>query len=1098
MRLLFDLRKIIFFVPFYFLVMLILFMFFLFTTTFADETKHNFLLRFPDVQGDKVVFVAGADIWLAPVQGGVATRLTIHDGEELFPKFSPDGSLIAFTGKYDGNSDVYVMNTYGGDITRVTFHPDFDAVLGWDESKNKIMFSSSRNSFNRFTRLFLINPDGGGLEEIPLPEAAQGSFSPDGKKIAYCKVAVDGRTWKRYRGGLAPDVYIYDFETKKEKNITDSKAIDSNPMWIGDKVYFSSDQDRVLNIWAYDTKTEKTVQITKFTGEEYDVRRPSMGGNQIVYELGGDLYLTNVDSKETKRLPIEIKSDAPELRPYLKKLDENIQGIDLSPCGKTVLLVARGEVFTVPRKEGITRNLSQNCGAHEKNTVWSPDGKTIAYFSDKDGEYNLYLIDSEGKSPAQKLTDFKDGYRHTLRWSQDSKKIGFTDQTLTLFFIDVVSKKITKVDKAEYENIDIAQDMKDIYDFSWSPDSRFIAYAKMDASLVNKIYIFALDDGKTRCISDGAFNEFHPVFSKDGEHLFFISNRRFDPTFCDFEWEMVYKKLAGIYSYTLKKDGKALFPVLPVKEEEKAKAENKEKKNLVVIDFEGLNQRVETLPLPRGNYRFLAVNDHSLFYLNKDEGDFNRFDFRDVGARNLSSFNFKEKQESKVIEGIDGYKLSFDGSTIIYKKGSEVGVIDASAKDSKGEAISLADVKMPFDPLKEWKQIFNEAWRMERDFYYEPNMHGLDWPAMKVKYSKMMNRVTCRQDVEFVIGELISELNSSHTYVFGGDIQRKADDVNIGMLGVDYAIDKNSNRYVFKKIYREVDWNGDTRPPLFGPGVQVNEGDYLLMLNGKEVFAGKEIYSYFVDLANKPIEIVINNKPTLQGARTYTVKPLGGEYRLRYMDWVESNRKFVEKESNGQIGYIHLPDTYTGSATLFPRYFYSQTTKKGIIVDGRFNGGGLDPDIFLTRLNKKPLSFWTRRYSHDYSVPWLGTNTHQVCLTNRQAGSGGDELPYLFRLKGMGQVIGTRSWGGLIGVSFWVNLIDGGGMSAPDYRIYDKDGKWVVENEGVSPDITIDLDPADFGTGRDAQLQKGLDVLFQKIKSEPGEWPKHEAYPVDK
>jgi tricorn protease len=1079
---------------------------------FAQDAGHDFLMRFPDVHGDSVVFVAGEDIWIAPAQGGIATRLTMHDGEEVFPKISPDGSLIAFTGEYDGNADVYVMDTYGGNITRVTYHPGYDAVIGWDAVSNRIMFTSSRNSFSRFTRVYLINPDGTGLEELPLPEAAQASFSGDGKQIAYCKISREGRTWKRYRGGLAPDIYIYDFATKKEKNVTNSDATDSNPMWIGDKIYFCSDRDRVLNIWSYDTKTEALEQLTKYTEKEYDVRRPSMGGARIVYELGGDLYVLDVATKASRRVPVEIRADTPELRPYLKEVDGYVTGIDCSPDGKTALLTARGEPFTVPRKEGITRDLTGTSGAREKDAVWSPDGKTIAYFSDESGEYNLYTIDSQGATQPQKLTNFKDGYRHTLRWSPDGKKIAYTDQTLTLYFIDVAAKKITKVDKADYENVDISLDLKDIYDFSWSPDSRFLAYAKMDESLVDKIYIFSLETNRSRCISNGEFNEFHPVFSKDGQRLFFISNRRFDPTFCDFEWEMVYKRLAGIYSYTLRKDGAALFPVLPAKEEPKqeekaaAKAEKGAKKEekgaakekLVAIDFDGLNRRIETFPLPRGNYRFLAVNDDALFYLNKDEGDFNRFEFRDPGPRNLYAFSFKDKNESTVLEGIDDYALSADGSTIIYKMGPVVGMIDASARDSKGEAINLADVKMNLVPLDEWRQIFNESWRMERDFYYEPGMHGLDWAAMRVKYGKMLERATCRQDVQYVIGELIGELNTSHTYVFGGDVQREAEWVNVGLLGADYGIDEANKLYRFKKIYGEVDWNDEERPPLVGAGIDVKEGDYLLKVNGRDVSANRSIYSYFIDLAGEPVELTVNDKPSPQGARTAIVKPVRNEHRLRYMDWVERNRRFVDKESLGQVGYMHLPDTYTGSAALFPRYFYSQTTKRGIIVDGRFNGGGLDPDIFLTRLNKRPLLYWTRRYSHDYISPWLGTNAHLVCLTNRWAGSGGDMLPYLFREKGMGPVIGTRSWGGLVGVSMWIGMIDGGGLSAPDYRVYNPQGKWVVENKGVAPDIVVDLDPADFGTDRDAQLSTALEVLLKKIKEDPRPWPEHEAYPVDR
>ncbi|MBN2355662.1 PD40 domain-containing protein, partial [candidate division KSB1 bacterium] len=567
------------------------------------------LLRFPDVHEDAVVFVAGGDIWIASTDGGLATRLTLHDGDETFPKFSPDGTLIAFTGEYDGNGDIYVMDRFGGNITRVTYHPDYDEVVGWHEGKNKIIFRSGRYSATRSSNLYLINHDGSGLEDIPLPQAVQGCFSPDGGKIAFNKVSRENRTWKRYQGGTAQEVYVYDLAAKTERNVTRFRGTDRIPMWIGDKIYFSSDRDGVLNIWSYDTNTEAVEQVT--THKAYDVRRPSMGGEQIVYEHGGDLYLLNVNTKQSKLVPIEIRSDAPEVRPYLKSVEENVTGFACSPDGATALLVARGEIFTVPRKEGITHNLSKNCGARDKDAVWSPDGKTIAYFSDQDGEYNLYVIDAEGETTPQKLTDLKDGYRHTLRWSPDSKKLGYTDQTLTLYYIDVATKKITRVDKAEYENVDISLDLKDIYDYTWAPDSRYIAYAKMDESWVNKIYIFSLETGKSRCISDGAFNDFHPVFTPDGEHLLFVSNRRFSPTFCDFEWEMVYKKNAGIYSYTLKKDGESLMPLIPAKKEPNARDEKSEKDKpvLVTIDFDGLNQRIEALPVERGNYRYLSTDD---------------------------------------------------------------------------------------------------------------------------------------------------------------------------------------------------------------------------------------------------------------------------------------------------------------------------------------------------------------------------------------------------------------------------------------------------------------------------------------------------------
>ncbi len=1055
------------------------------------------LMHYPDVHGNWVVFVAEGDIWKVPVTGGEAIRLTMNDGEETFPKFSPDGKWIAFTGEYDGNPDVYIMDVYGGHIKRLTYHPGYDRVVGWDPANNKIIFSSSRLSYSRFTRLFTINPDGSDIQPLILHEAAQGSFSPDGSKIAYNRVSREFRTWKRYKGGTAQDIYIFDFKKMKDRKITKFVGTDRLPMWIGDKIYFSSDRTGILNIYAYDTKTKNIIQITHF--KKYDVRFPSSDNRSIVFQLGGDIYVLDTLHPKPHKIDISIRSDAPELRPYLKKVDKYVTHIGISPNGKRALLIARGEIFTVPAKEGPTRDLSNTPGAREKDAVWSPDGKSIAYFSDADGEYQLYLIDPMGKEKPRKLTSFKSGYRHSLRWSPDSKKLAFTDQTLTLYYYDLNKHKLVKVDKAKFENIDVSVDKKEIYDFSWSPDSRYIAYSKMDSTLVNKMYIYDLKNGSIHCISEGLFNDFNPVFTKDGQHLIFISNRRFDPTFGDIEWEMVYKNLAGIYAYTLRKDGPALFPLKSDEQNgpQNANHQNKEIKKApsVQIDFDGLLQRVEAFPLKRGNYRQLQVNATSVFYLNKDNGDFNRFEFRSVGPRDLFAFDLQKQKERTIVKGINDYRLSANGKTIIFKKNKKVGLVSADASEAQGEMLNLADLKMWFVPAAEWQQIYHEAWRTERDFYYEPGMHGLNWPDIYKKYEPMLKRAVCRQDVRYVIGEMIGELASSHTYVYGGDYERKAKPVNVGLLGADYEIDARHHLYRFKKIYQIPDWLKNTMPPLFGPEKPVHVGDYLLKVNNRNVTSNKNIYSYFVDLAGKQVTLTVNDKPTLKGARTLTVKPVYSEYFLRYLAWVEHNRQVVEKASHGLIGYLHLPDTYVGSARIFPKYYYSQTRKKGLIVDGRYNGGGLDPDIFLERLAKKPLSYWTRRYSHDYFMPWMANNAHLVCLTNKQAGSGGDELPFLFREKGMGKIIGTRTWGGLIGYSADYKLIDGGVITMPDYRIYTKDGKWVVENEGITPDIVLDNDPVQMSKGYDAQLMKGVEVLMKEIKKDPRPWPKHPPFP---
>ncbi|MCK4835397.1 MAG: PD40 domain-containing protein, partial [Candidatus Aminicenantes bacterium] len=605
------------------------------------------LMRFPDIHENTIVFVHGEDIWKVGIDGGVAIRLTIHDGEERFPKFSPDGKMIAFTGDYDGNPDVYVMNSDGGKIQRVTFHPGYDQVVGWHRLKNKIIFSSTRHSHSRFSRLFLISPDGSGLEKLILHEAAFGSFSPDGNRMAYNKGAREHRTWKRYQGGLAQEIYLFDFKTRTEKNISNFRGTDRTPMWIGDMIYFTSDRDGVLNVFAFHTASGQIKQVTSH--KKYDVRRPSMGGALIVYELGGTLWVLDTTIGKTNRVNIQIKSDAPEMRPYLKKVDGFITGFDISPTGKRALITARGEIFSLPRKDGPTRNLTQDSGSHDKDGAWSPDGKSIAFLSDKSGEYEIYIIDPRGKKKAYPLTRHQNGYRHTLRWSPDSQKIAFADQTLRCFYLDLKTKKITEVDRAEYENVDVSLDLKPIYDFTWSPDSRYIGYSKMDKDQVYKIYIYSLETGKIHCVSHGIFNDFNPVFSQDGEHLIFISNRRFNPTLCDFEWEMVYKNVAGVYALTLRKEGKPLLPFKSDEEESGAKtkksSKDKKKSKRTEIDFQGIAERIQPLPLPAANYRNLSINESAVFFLNSDSGDYNRFEFRALGPRNLCCFSFKERKK---------------------------------------------------------------------------------------------------------------------------------------------------------------------------------------------------------------------------------------------------------------------------------------------------------------------------------------------------------------------------------------------------------------------------------------------------------------------
>ena len=1066
------------------------------------EVQKRGIFRYPDVHEDLVAFSYGGDIWRVPTEGGIARRLTIHDGDEVSPKFSPDGQKIAFIGEYDGNADIYVMNLHGGDISRVTFHPGRDEIIGWHPHREKILFRSGRHSYAGFTRLYLISPDGTGLEELIMHEAARGSYSPSGDRIAYNRVSRAHRTWKRYAGGLAQELYIFDFTTDRERQVTEFKRTDRFPMWIDNQIYFNSDRTDRLNLYAYDPASEEIEQLTRH--QEYDVRYPSAGNHQIVYQFGATLRVFDTESNTDSEIPIEIRTDQPAARPYLKNVQKYVtDDFHLSPSGERALVVARGEVFTVPEEHGPVRNLTGSSGARDRSAVWSPDGEHIAYISDQSGEYELHVIDSKGEGESKQLTEHKSGYRHTLRWSPNSEMLAFADQTLRLQILDIESGNITTVDKAEYENVDVAQDNKPISDYSWSPDSKWIVYSKMDSTLVYQVYLYSLESGEHHKISNGLFHDFGPEFSRDGDYLFFISNRRFSPTLGDLEWEMVYKDIAGIYAVTLEKDEK---PFLPLRSDEVEGTENESRTDQdgestedqvpgVRVDFPGISDRVQALPLPRGNYRSLAAGESKLYYLNKRDGDFNKFEFRDIGPMNLYAYSFEERTESTVIEEIDGYRLSSEGSSLVYKQGNDIGLIEADVEESEGNPLDLSGLTMWLNPREEWEQIFHEAWRMERDYYYEPGMHGLDWPEIRKKYARLLPFAASRVDVAYLIGEMIGELSTSHTYEWGGDRKREADNVNVGMLGVDWKVDQQANRFQFRTIYTEPDWTDGIEPPLTGAGKHVEEGEYLLRVNGKDITTDRNIYSYFQNLAGKQVTLTVNDQPELKNSRTIRVTPLRGERTLRYNSWMEDNRKLVERKSNGKIGYLHLPDTYLGSQKEFPKYFYSQTRKQGLIIDGRYNGGGLDPDIFLRRLDRPVHAFWTRRYSHDQTIPEVATRAHMVCLTNKHAGSGGDMLPFEFRVREMGPVIGTRTWGGLVGVSQWIHMVDGGVISAPDYRIYDKQGNWIIENEGVRPDVIVENHPSEMADGHDAQLMKAIEVLKRKIEEDPVTWPEHSPYP---
>ncbi|MGB3093669.1 MAG: S41 family peptidase [Candidatus Zixiibacteriota bacterium] len=1084
----------------------------LFTSGIAEETR---LLRFPDIHGERIVFVYGGDLWTVSSAGGLARRLTSFEGYEAFPKFSPDGKRIAFTAAYDGNGDVYVMPAEGGEPHRLTYCPSGgqpsggltldDWIIDWFPNGKEILFRSRREAFPA-AKLYRISVEGGFPEALRLPEAGLASFSPDGGKIAYNRKSREFRTWKRYYGGTAQDIWIYDLKTDAVERITDWKGTDNMPMWHQEKIYFTSDREHKLNLYCYDIKNKDIRKITNH--KEYDVKWPSLGPNAIVYENGGYLYVLDLATEKTKKITVEVPAERILTRPTWEKVSDMILDYSLSPSAKRALFTARGEVFTVPEEKGETRNLTQTPVIREVMAAWSPDGKWVAYLSDRTGEYELYIRPQDGSGEEERITSDGECYRFRPIWSPDSKKLLYSDKKLRLFYVDIEKKEPVLVDRAE---------VSEIHDYGWSSDSKWIAYSKNNPAYFASVYLYSLDKGKVRQVTDDLTDDFLPVFGPEGKYLYFISARTFSPTFGDFERsDYVYRNVRNIYLVTLQAD--SLSPFAPESDEEGAEEdeekedeedqdkdkdkkkdedEDEEKDEEIQIDFNGIDQRVVGVPIKSGNYAALRAEKGKLFYLAMPA--IRQSGGSGGGQNELRMFDMEEREEHTLISGINGYDISSDGEKIIYKSADTYGIIDAKkGSDKVGDGkLETSGMEMKVDPQGEWEQMFQEAWRLERDFFYDPDMHGVDWAGMKEKYGQLLPHVAHRWDLTYLIGELIGELTTSHTYVGGGKMPRSKA-VNVGLLGTDFEPDKASGFYRFKKIYKGENWKDDRRAPLTEPGVVVKEGEYLISVNGEEVRYPANPYQYFEKTVDKQVKIKVNDNPSTDGARELTVKPAGSEYQLRYLDWVETNRKRVEEATDGRVGYIHVPNTSIWGLNEFSRAFYAQTRKEGLIVDVRYNGGGMIPDMFMEHLQRRILSLWSRREGLLVRTPGVALHGHMACVINEYAGSGGDAFPYYFRELGLGPLIGTRTWGGLVGISRGIPLMDGGYVTVPEFAFINLEGQWDVENYGVDPDIEVDNRPDLVIKGQDPQLDRAIQEVMKKLKEEPKTLPGRPKYPIKK
>ena len=1046
--------------------------------TFAQEDLTR-LLRFPDISKDKIAFVYAGDIWIVDSNGGTARQLTSHEGIELFPKFSPDGKWIAFSGEYSGNRQVYIMPVEGGTPTQLTYYNDvgvmpprggFDyQVLGWTADGKNVLFRGNRLPWGeRMGKYFLVPIDGGIETPLQIPEGGGGMLSLDGTKMVYTPIEREWRTWKRYRGGRAQDVWIYDLKNNTTEKITDWLGTDNQPLWVGNKIYFTSDRTGTLNLYSYDLSSKQTTAVTEF--DNYDVLWPSASEDKIVYENGGYIYKYDPSTNKNEQVPIKVFGDFAGTVPYIKNLKGQVNWFEISPTGKRALLEARGDIFTVPAENGEILNLTKTQGIREINPVWSPDGKWIAYLSDKTGEYEIFMKAGDGSGQEKQITNDGTIWRFAPVWSHDSKKLAFSDKNQKLWFVDVSSGNTVEVDHSRFN---------DISDYNWSPDSKWLTYTKGGESQMSSIWVYSLDQKKAMQLSSDLTDEFNPVFSKDGKYLYFFSNRDFNLKFSNWEFNYVYTNPTRVYSAALNYEVPALFQPKSDDERINGKEKNGEKDKidtgevLVKIDPENFENRISVLPGKSGSYGSLHQAEKGVLYI-----------YRDDSGSKLKFFNQEDEKEITVLEDIGNYVVSANGKKILYAKAGEYGIVDVkeNQKNTDGR-IDLSNLEIKVYPKEEWKQIFADGWRLLRDWFYDENMHGLDWKAMKGKYEQLVPYVSHRMDLDYILGELGGELNAGHVYVNWGDFKR-VKRIEGGLLGCELAVDP-SGYYKIIKIFKGENWHSDFRSPLTEYGVNVNEGDFIIAIDGQEVKTNINFYKYLENKADVTVTLLVNSKASIVDAREEKVIPVKSETNLRYLDWIESRMKMVDELSGGKIGYIHIPNTaIEGNRELF-KYFYPQTNKEALIIDDRYNGGGFVPDRMIELLDRQILNYWVRRGREPQPVPGLVHEGPKACLINGYSSSGGDAFPYYFREMNMGKIIGTRTWGGLIGISGNPSLMDGGSISIPVFRFLDTEGNWAVENEGVYPDIEV-LDRADLVVqGRDPSLEKAVEVLLEELKNNP-------------
>lgn len=1047
----------------------------LFSASAMDNAR---MLRYPDINRNLVVFVYAGDIWSVSANGGTANRLTSHAGLELFPKISPDGRWIAFSAEYSGSRQIWVMPAEGGTARQLTFYNSegmmpprggFDnVVLDWTPDSKRVLFRANRTTFGeRNGKYFTVSIDGGFEEPLPIVNGGFATFSPEGAQLCFTPVDREFRTWKRYKGGRATELWTYDLRNNTSEQITHWVGTDQWPTWHGDDIFYVSDQDTRLNIWRYNTRTKENTQITNHT--EFDVMWPSGSNGKLVYENGGYLYVLDLASGTANKINVSINFDNPNLQPYFRNVKDFIGSYSLSPSGKRALFEARGDIYSVPVENGEIENLTNSQGVREIFPTWSPDGKQIAYYSDATGEYEMYLLENRKGTQPRQLTKGSKAWKNMAEWSPKNTHLVYSDRTLKLWLVDAASGRQTAIDEATAD---------EIRDYTFSPDGDWITYSKSSPNSQSALWVYQISTNRKQQITDAAFSDENPIFSRDGKFLFFTSNRDFNLAFSSFEFDYLYNNAGRIYAIPLRNDGTTLTkykndaePFIDEKSDT-TKTENKDKSPAKVqIDIENIQNRIVALPVSAGSYRLIGAVDEGLLY---------------ASGNKVMRYNIKDEKTEEILDGAGNGTLAANGKSFIYRTGQNFAVAKNQTGQKTGSGhLDLTNLNMKIEPQKEWKQIYDDAFRIFRDYFYVDNLHGVNWDGIKKAYGAMLPHVPSRFDLDYILNEVVSESNAGHAYVDWGDIS-STDRINGGLLGAELEADLSAKRYKIKKIYAGENWNESRRSPLTETGVDVKEGDYIISINGTNLTTATNPYELLENLGNRHIELTVNSSPSASGARTSTVKTITSEQELRYMDWVNERRAMVDKLSDGRIGYIHVPNTaIEGNRELY-RGMYSYNDKDALIIDDRYNGGGFIPGTMIELLNRRTLVYWHRNgLPQPMATPGIAHDGPKAMLINGYSSSGGDAFPYFFRKTGEGKLIGTRTWGGLIGISGNARLVDGGYISVPRFGIYDKDGNWIIEGIGVYPDIEVIDRPEELAQGNDPSIEKAVEVLLDELRRNP-------------